>query len=101
MRKGKPTVMTLGIRGAMAGQSSVSIVQSIEPVEPIGRLGGGDAFSAGFLSAWIDGLSLRESLSWAIATARLKYSIPGDLPLIHRAEVERLVTGASNESLVR
>jgi 2-dehydro-3-deoxygluconokinase len=101
MRSGKPTVMTLGTRGAMAGDSNHCITQTIEPVDPIGRLGGGDSFSAGFLSAWLEEQSLKRSLRWATATARLKYSIPGDLPLISRHEVESLVDGNSSETLVR
>ncbi len=101
MRAGRPTVMTLGERGAMASNSTQSFFQACKPVEPVGRLGGGDAFSAGFLSAWLDKPDLDRSLCWAIATARLKYSIPGDLPFINRAEVERLVGGDANVSLVR
>lgn len=101
MRSGKPTVMTLGTHGAMASDSANSISQSIVPVEPIGRLGGGDAFSAGFLSAWLEKQDLERSLKWATAAARLKYSISGDLPLISRQEVERLLDGTSSESLIR
>jgi len=101
MRQGKTTVMTLGGRGAMVSEGAQSIIQLIEPVEPIGRLGGGDAFSAGFLSALLDGFDLEHSLRWAVATARLKYSIPGDLPLIDRKEVENLVCGQAKESTIR
>ncbi len=101
IRAGKPTVMTLGPQGAMASDSANCIAQSIEPVEPIGRLGGGDAFSAGFLSAWLEKQDLERSLRWATATAGLKYSISGDLPLISRQEVERLVDGTSSETLIR
>ena len=101
IRKGKPTVMTLGARGAIASDSTECAYQAIEPVSPIGRLGGGDAFSAGFLSAWLESQDLQRSLKWATATARLKYSISGDLPLISRAEVESLVDGESQKSLIR
>lgn len=101
MRFGRATVMTLGALGAMAADQHATIVQEIEPVKPVGRLGGGDAFSAGFLSAWIDGLDLGQSLRWAVATARLKYSIPGDLPIVHRSEVERLLESDGIERLVR
>ena len=101
MRQGKPTVMTLGDRGAMAADGSECVLQAIDPVAPIGRLGGGDAFSAGYLSAWLEGKDLAQSLRWATATARLKYSIPGDLPLIDRREVENLVEGTTKGSLVR
>ncbi len=101
MRNGKPTVMTLGTRGAIAGDQTQCVIQSIDPVEPVGRLGGGDAFSAGFLAAWLEQCDLKRSLMWATATARLKYSISGDLPLISRSEVESLVSGITGESLVR
>jgi len=101
MRKGKTTVMTLGARGAIASDGTQRVSQSIDPVEPFGRLGGGDAFSAGFLSAWLEQRDLKRSLGWATAAARLKYSIAGDLPLISRNEVESLVNGLAGESLVR
>ena len=101
MRVGKLTVMTLGTRGAMASDGESCVMQTIEPVDPIGRLGGGDAFSAGFLSAWLEEQDLERSLKWATATARLKYSISGDLPLISRSEVACLVDGTSREPLVR
>jgi 2-dehydro-3-deoxygluconokinase len=97
LRNGKLTVMTLGARGAMAGAAkSTSAVSGFEthfvgttPVEPIGRLGGGDAFSAGFLDAWLDHPDIEQSLRWANATAQLKYSIPGDIALISRSDVAR------------
>ena len=101
MRSGRTTVMTLGSRGAIAADATSCTSQSIQPVEPIGRLGGGDAFSAGFLSAWLEQRDLKRALSWATATARLKYSITGDLPLISRTEVESIVCGQATETLVR
>jgi 2-dehydro-3-deoxygluconokinase len=89
LRHGKPTVLTLGSEGAIAGASRDSTFVPCQPVPPLGRLGGGDAFTAGFLSAWLDDADLPTALRWAVATARLKYSIAGDLPLISRAEVEQ------------
>lgn len=100
-RGGKPTVMTLGARGAIAADASDCVEQAVAPVEPIGRLGGGDAFSAGFLAAWLEEKDLTRALSWATATARLKYSIAGDLPLISRAEVAALIGGENSQRLVR
>ncbi len=101
MRNGRSTVMTLGTRGAIAGDQTQCVLQPIDPVEPVGRLGGGDAFSAGFLAAWLEQCDLKRALLWATATARLKYSISGDLPLVSRSEVESLVGGTTGESLVR
>jgi 2-dehydro-3-deoxygluconokinase len=96
IRAGKTTVMTLGSQGAIAGEGEDSVLQTIEPVHPIGRLGGGDAFSAGFLHAWMENTDLKVALSWATAAARIKYSIPGDLPLFEKSEVQRVVN-AGNE----
>ena len=96
IRVGKTTVMTLGSQGAIAGEGDYSVLQTIEPVPPIGRLGGGDAFSAGFLHAWMDDSDLKNALSWATAAARIKYSISGDLPLFEKSEVQR-VLNAGNE----
>ncbi|XZE19439.1 sugar kinase [Pirellulaceae bacterium SH449] len=106
-REGRQSVMTLGSLGAIAGHEDRICFQTIEPVEPIGRLGGGDAFSAGYLHAQLSGLSLEDSLLWSTTVARLKYTIPGDLPLIELSEVERLlrsqgvVNNASSNGLVR
>jgi 2-dehydro-3-deoxygluconokinase len=96
IRAGKTTVMTLGSQGAIAGEGDDSVLQTIEPVHPIGRLGGGDAFSAGFLHSWMEVADLKVALSWATAAAQIKYSIPGDLPLFEKSEVQRIVN-AGNE----
>ncbi|MCE3015437.1 MAG: sugar kinase [Pirellula sp.] len=98
IRSGKTTVMTLGSQGAIAGEGDDSVLQTIEPVHPIGRLGGGDAFSAGFLHAWIEDTDLKIALSWAAAAARIKYSIPGDLPLFEKSEVQRIVNAGSEKT---
>lgn len=101
LRSGKTTIMTLGDRGCIAGTSSEILSHSIVPVAPIGRLGGGDAFSAGFLTGWLETADLATSMRWAVAMARLKYSIPGDLPIMTRAEVESLVCSDEDASLKR
>jgi 2-dehydro-3-deoxygluconokinase len=70
--------------------------------DEVGRLGGGDAFSAGFLASFLQSHgNVAEALRWGAATSALKYSIPGDLPLVTRAEVEALVTGGATASLKR
>lgn len=92
MRNGKTTVVSMSSDGAFAVRDCTTVVQKVSPVPVIGRLGGGDSFSAGFLHSWIsneDDLSL--ALRWGTTVAALKYSIPGDLPLIELKEAERLV----------
>ncbi len=94
-------VMTLGSEGSIACTASERWRRGIIPADSIGRLGGGDAFSAGFLFAQLSGKSLQDSLEWATACASLKYSIPGDLPLFTRSEVESLVLSQTAKQMDR
>jgi 2-dehydro-3-deoxygluconokinase len=84
-------VMTLGSLGAAARSRSGFAMSETSRVPEVGRLGGGDAFSAGFLSGTIRGKSLEESLRWGNAAAQLKYSTPGDIPYFDLAQVEAIV----------
>lgn len=84
-------VMTLGALGSCCSDHGSFSFVSTEPVPAVGRLGGGDAFTAGFLSGQTRGESTAKSLKWGNAAARVKYSIPGDLPFFQECEVARLV----------
>ncbi len=85
-------VLTRGNQGATSiGQTGDLIEQTAFRAEEVERLGGGDAFSAGYLSALLSGLDPHLSLRWACAAAAIKYTIPGDLPLLDRCVVESLV----------
>ncbi len=95
LRAGKLTVTTMGSLGSAAQLKADQCVERITPVQPIGRLGGGDAFCAGFLYGWLTFGEIRMALKWGNASAALKYSISGDLPLYQKTEVEALVTESS------
>ncbi len=85
-------VMTLGSRGAIAiDRQGSTFRQAAFPTTEVERLGSGDAFSAGFLADYLQHGDVASALRWGCATASLKYTISGDLPLIHRAEVKALV----------
>ena len=59
-------------------------------VEIVDRVGGGDSFTAGFLTGYLeDGIDRGVKLGNALAA--LKHSIPGDLNLSTRDEVEALL----------
>ncbi len=89
-------VMTVGSRGSIARKPSGEIVrQSAIPTVDIERLGSGDAFTAGFMHRYLADAPLGECLLWGTAMASLKYTIPGDLPVISRTEVESLVRSSS------
>ena len=89
-------VLTLGREGAIGCEAtSGQIVRqsSFPAAGEIGRLGGGDAFTAGFLYGYLSATSeqLPTALRWGAATAAIKYTIPGDMPLIEKSEVETLI----------
>lgn len=69
------------------------------PLEPVNRLGAGDAFVAGLLYGLIKA-DLRTALAYGNAMSALKFTIPQNLPLIDREDVERLLAG-SDLRLVR
>jgi|LakMenE01Jun11ns_1017448.scaffolds.fasta_scaffold9891453_2 2-dehydro-3-deoxygluconokinase len=85
-------VMTLGQCGAAAWVDGQHYYADTLPAPAIGRLGGGDAFVAGFLSALLHDMDTMDALRWGNAAARLKYSISGDLPIFTRQEVQSLLT---------
>jgi 2-dehydro-3-deoxygluconokinase len=89
-------VITLGGEGAIAQTADTNEVvhQSVYAAEPVGRIGGGDAFTAGFLYAYLKEFDVATALKWGAATAAIKYTIRGDLPLIDREQVARLVDAA-------
>jgi 2-dehydro-3-deoxygluconokinase len=84
--------MTLGQCGAAAWVDGQHYYADTLPAPAIGRLGGGDAFVAGFLSALLHDMDTMDALRWGNAAARLKYSISGDLPIFTRQEVQSLLT---------
>ena len=90
-------ILTLGKFGSAALAGGQFYYRATQPVAPIGRLGGGDAFSAGFLSAWLETRQVERALRRGNAAAGLKYSMPGDLPYFTREEVTKLETQAFNE----
>jgi 2-dehydro-3-deoxygluconokinase len=72
----------------------------------VDRLGGGVALAAGFLSGYLNTSDTRRRLAtallWGAATAALKYTIPGDAPLVERHEVEALLRrGRGGNSIQR
>ncbi len=65
----------------------------IELAGVIDRVGGGDAFASGVLLGLWSGWSNDEALSFGLAAAGLKHSIPGDFNLVSEAEVRAAMSG--------
>jgi 2-dehydro-3-deoxygluconokinase len=68
-------------------------------LDPVDRLGAGDAYAAGFLWATLDGRPLQEAVDAATALAALKCTIWGDVALVTRAELLELL--ASDDTEIR
>jgi 2-dehydro-3-deoxygluconokinase len=97
-------IITLGAEGAVACKppTGYHLHQPAFPAEQVDRIGGGDAFDAGFLYSYLQGDTLSTALRWGTAVAALKYSIPGDMPLVRHDDVLGLVeSGGSSVTIVR
>lgn len=98
----KLIVMTLGKDGAMARTPKGDIFsQDAILAEEVGRIGGGDAFSAGFMYGYLTFDDVQIALKWGVAMSALKYTLHGDLPIVDYDEVASLVEGASGGGLRR
>jgi 2-dehydro-3-deoxygluconokinase len=93
-------VLTLGKDGALGklpGKAGTLVKQEVFPAQEVGRVGGGDSFAAGLLYGYLQTESneaaekLRLALRWGAAVAALKYSTPGDMPVISYQEALQLV----------
>ena len=63
-------------------------------VEIVDRVGAGDSFAAGLISALlIKPDDYAHAIHFAVATSALKHSIPGDFAIVSRPEVETLMKG--------
>jgi 2-dehydro-3-deoxygluconokinase len=57
----------------------------------VDRIGGGDAFSAGLIYGLLAGWNSQRVVDFAAAASCLKHSIPGDVNLVSRDDVEHLM----------
>ena len=71
----------------------------LEPI--VDRVGGGDAFTAGLICGLLDGKDTGAALEFGAAAAALKHTIPGDVNIVSRSEVEFLARGDSSGRVQR
>ena len=70
-------VVKMGGRGAIARQGERCVRVPAFPVEVVETTGAGDTFNAGFLTAWLKGLTLEESLTLGVAAGSLSVTKVG------------------------
>ena len=67
----------------------------------VDRVGGGDAFGGGLIYGLVQNMSTQDALEFAVAASCLKHTIPGDLNLVSKAEVEELMKGGGSGRVQR
>ncbi|MDF1514576.1 MAG: sugar kinase [Anaerolineae bacterium] len=87
-------VMTCGSEGSMAFNGQQLLTVGTWPVDVVNRLGAGDAFDAGLLYGLIT-RDLHTGLLYGNAMAVLKMTVPQNMPIVHKADVEQLLAGGA------
>ena len=67
----------------------------------VDRVGGGDSFGAGFITAYLNDYSGQETIEFAVAASCLKHSVEGDFNIVSREEVQKLVDGDASGRVQR
>ena len=67
----------------------------------VDRVGAGDSFSAGIIHGLANGKPTKWTLEFAAAASALKHTIPGDVNLVLKGEVEALMNGNGNGRVER
>lgn len=62
-----------------------------EKLDILDRIGGGDAFAAGFLLGYIEEWEIEKTLQFALTNAILAHTVQGDITLTTREQVYRLI----------
>ncbi len=85
-------VLTLGSEGAIARADGSVFTEGGHVVEEIDRIGGGDAFAAGFLDGYLEG-NVGRGLALGSAMAALKHTVKGDFLTTSREELLEIMEG--------
>lgn len=100
-RKRAKASRTIQLASMALGQSNKIAVSDWCKVEIVDRLGGGDAFAAGFIAGYLEQPDdLTHAVRLGTAACALKHTMPGDFLCATRAEIEA-VTSAIAGALER
>lgn len=87
------------IYSSASGEIYQSSTYRFHPI--VDRVGGGDSFVGGLICGLLDGKDFKSSLEFGAAASAIKHTIPGDVNLATRAEVESLASGNTSGSVQR
>ena len=92
----------LKLQSMALGRAGVLASTRWRDVEVVDRLGGGDAFAAGFLAGYLSNpRNLTRAVALGAAASALKHTMPGDFLSATRAEIEAATTAAAAGVLQR
>jgi len=84
------------------GKAGLLATSDWRDTEVVDRLGGGDAFAAGFLAGYLENpAGLSRAVNLGAAASALKHTMPGDFLSATRAEVEAAVSASDSGVLQR
>jgi 2-dehydro-3-deoxygluconokinase len=89
------------LHGLLVDEQGAYVSAGYPVLDPMGRIGTGDAFAAGLLRGILSGTPPARTVEFAAAAAHLKQSIRGDVNLVTVAEVDAVLAGASADRIVR
>ncbi|WP_135829734.1 bifunctional 2-dehydro-3-deoxygluconokinase/2-dehydro-3-deoxygalactonokinase [Halorussus halobius] len=90
-------LLTRGEDGALARHAGETYEQPAVETETLDPIGTGDAFVGAFLARRLAGADVPTALAYGAATAALKRTIPGDVAVVTREEVERVLAEDDRE----
>ncbi|MGF7218686.1 2-dehydro-3-deoxygluconokinase [Spirosoma lacussanchae] len=77
------------------------VTETIDIPNLVDRIGGGDAFMAGFIYGSLTAKDTLTALRFGVAASALKHTIDGDLPLASIEEIETIMNGNTSGRLTR
>lgn len=89
-------VLTCGAEGAVLLHEGEVLACPGAAVEPVDRIGAGDAFAAGFLAGWLEGSPVA-GMERGLAMSALKMTLRGDLFRFSAEDVDDLLAGLPRE----
>jgi len=92
----------LKLQSMALGPSGLLATSAWRDVEVIDRLGGGDAFAAGFLAGYLENpAGLTRAVNLGAAASALKHTMPGDFLVATRSEIEAAISVSGSGALQR
>jgi 2-dehydro-3-deoxygluconokinase len=86
--------------GALLSRTDITKSEPLPLGDVVDRIGGGDAFMAGLIDGLIRNGRARETIDFAVAAGAMKHSIPGDLAIFTRQEIETLMNNPVTQGKV-